>query len=345
VEKLFARIVEHFPDRVVFHCANEPEWINNNVAADLWIVPWIGLGAAQHLAKPFVVCLHDLAYIHVPALAATGKQTDGAARVLAHKAAAVICNCSYICTWDALCYLRIPPTKIHVIRPAAPIEEYAGMTLRGEREFRRYYGLDKSYFVFPSIVRPHKNHIRLIDAFFRFAQRRGADDLGPYLVFTDHVARLCWNNALRELGDRYESDIVNRVKCLGRLPARDIPALYKYAAGTVVPTLFEGNFPFPVLESLTMETPVAFSRIPMAMEAIDNPGDFIIFDPYDVADIERAIGELWECKTGLAAKQRAALGGLLERTWQDVAREYYGVIDRVLGRAAPEMPEQFKVPL
>ena len=333
VEKLFARLKECFSGRVVFHSADDPEWINKNVAVDVWIVPWIGLAYAQHLAKPLVVCLHDLAYIHVPELTATGKKIDGAARVLTHKAAAVVCNCAYIRTWDALFYLRIPPEKVHMIRPAAPIEEYAGTVLREEEEFRRLYGLDKRYLVFPSVVRPHKNHIRLIEAFFRFAHRR-ADQSGPYLVFTDHVARFCRNGTLQEISGRYRRDIVNNVKCLGRLPTRDIPALYKYAAGTIVPTLFEGNFPFPILESLTMETPVAFSRIPMAMEVIDDPRDFLTFDPYDVPDIERAIDELCESEAGAAAKQRAALGGFMERTWQDVAGEYYAVIDRVLGHAA-----------
>lgn len=101
-------------------------------------------------------------------------------------------------------------------------------------------------------------------------------------------------------------------------------------AGTVVPTLFEGRCPFPILESLIMGTPVAFSRIAVAMEVIGDPGPFITFDPYDVADMQRAIGELWESGQNTAIKQKKALSGFLLRSWRDVAREYYNVFDRII---------------
>lgn len=326
VERMFARIKTEFPERLTVHCSDNLQWININIPADLWIVPWVGLESAQYLTKPLIVCLHDLAWLHVPGLEDLGKWIDGPAKTLTHKAAAVIANSHYIRTCDGLNYLKLSPEKTCVIRPAAPVEEYGSMALCDEQDFRVQYHLDQDYFVFPTILRPHKNHIRLIDAFLRFKQAKVTGQSEHYLVFTDFANV----NYQKELFKQFDSNLLDSIKFLGRLPVQDVPALYKYATGTVVPTLFEGSCPFPILESLIMGTPVAFSRIAVAMEVIGDPGPFITFDPYDVADMQRAIGELWESGQNTAIKQKTALSGFLVRSWRDVAREYYNVFDRII---------------
>ncbi len=336
IAKVFMRLKTDFPDRVVVYCSDDLNWINAKLPVDLWIIPAVVIDSAQYLTKPVVVCLHDVAYIHFRELEALGKRVDGLVKVLTNKAVAVICNSDYIRTCDALNYLRLPREKTHVIRPAAPIEEYSNTVLRSEADFREHYHLDKSYFVFPSsITWRHKNHIRLIDAFFRFKQTQATRQLGPYLVFTERGDDFCQKNEFLQTVGQYDPNLLSDIIFLGRLPSQDIPALYKYAAGTIVPTLFEGSCPFPILESLIMGTPVAFGRIAVAIEVISDLRDLITFDSYDVADMQRALGELWESGPDAAEKQKAALGGFIERTWQDVAKEYYAVIDRTMGYETP----------
>ncbi|VBB08532.1 glycosyl transferases group 1 [Lucifera butyrica] len=327
VEQMFTRLKLEFPSRLTIYCSDDLRWINTGVPVDLWIVPWVGLESAQYLTKPLLVCLHDLAWLHVPELEDLGKWIDGTAKTLTRKAAAVICNSSYIRTCDGLDYLKLSPEKTHVIRPAAPAEEYSSFALCQEQEFREQYRLNHNYFVFPSIIRPHKNHLRLIKAFFRFKQEQTTRKTELDLVFTDY-----WENFYHKSELLRGCDpLFDSIKFLGRLPAHALPALYKYAAGTVVPTLFEGSCPFPILESLLMGTPVSFGRIAVAMEVIRDRGAFITFDPYDVADIQRAIGELWESGKSTAVKQKTALSYVLARTWRDVAREYHTVFDRIMG--------------
>lgn len=328
IEHVFMRLKADFSERVTVYCSDNLNWINANVPVDLWIIPAVIIDSAQYLTKPLIVCLHDVAYIHFPELEELGKQVDGLVRVLTHNAAAVICNSNYIRTCDGLNYLRLPEEKTHVVRPAAPIEEYLNTVLRSEQDFREHYQLDKSYFVFPSNMwPPHKNHIRLIDAFLRFKQTQATGHAGPDLVFTDIFANFFHKDEFAQIISAYDPELVRSIKFLGKVPSQDVPALYKYAAATAVPTLFEGSCPFPILESLLMGTPVAFGRIAVAMEVISDPSAFITFDPFDVADMQKALGKLWENGPGTAEKQKAALSGFLARTWQDVAREYYEVIE------------------
>lgn len=335
IESMLTPIKSLFADRVTIHCSDDLNWINSSIPVDLWIIPAVIIDSAQYLTKPLIVCLHDVAYIHVRELEALGKRVDGLVRLLTHKAVAVICNSSYIRTYDGLGYLRLSSEKTHLIRPAAPIEEYSSAVLRDEQSFREYYCLDKSYFAFPTVLRPHKNYVRMIDAFLKFKQAQGSSQYGPYLVFTDHINSIRHNEELLKIIRKYEPVLLNNVKFIGRVPAQDVPALYKYAAGTVVPTVFEGSCPFPILESLVMGTPVAFGRIEVAQEVIRDLSAFITFDPYSVEDMQQALSELWENGSSLAAQQKTALSCFLERNWQDVAREYYNVMQQIVDLSTP----------
>ena len=91
---------------------------------------------------------------------------------------------------------------------------------------------------------------------------------------------------------------------LDRLPAKDIPSLYKYALGTIVPTLFEGSFPFQILESLLQDTPVAFSNIPVVAEVVSVQHLPYCFNPYKIDSIQSSIQYLWENNRTLASVQK-----------------------------------------
>ncbi|WP_373460009.1 glycosyltransferase [Paenibacillus sp. V4I7] len=122
----------------------------------------------------------------------------------------------------------------------------------------------------------------------------------------------------------------NSVIFLDRLPSSDLPSLYKYAIATIVPTLFEGSCPFPILESLAMDTSVAIGRIEVTEEVIAEMDAFITFDPYSVCEIEKAIHDLWMHKTTLLPRQKLAISNVLQRKWSEVAGEYYSLIHQIM---------------
>jgi glycosyltransferase involved in cell wall biosynthesis len=220
-------------------------------------------------------------------------------------------------------FLKLPLNKTQVIRLAAPMEEYRSFGIVDEALFRQIYSLPDPYLVFPSVMRLHKNHDRLIKAFLNFKRTPEGAASKLRLVLTDHYVNRPFEKEITDLLQSCTTqDEMNSFVFMGRIASSDIPSLYKYAVGTIVPTLFEGSCPFPILESLTVDTPVAISRIEVALEVINDINAFITFDPYSLSEIEAAIVQLWQRHEGLSAIQKAAINGVLQRSWSDVGHEY-----------------------
>jgi glycosyltransferase involved in cell wall biosynthesis len=328
IVRLFSVVRTAFPDRLEIVGDDQLSSVNRRIVVDMWIVPYIGLIDARHLEKPYVVCVHDLYWVHFPELRNQPQVAflDAAAKHLVSKAAAVVFNSEYIRRCDGIDYLGLAPAKTCVILPAPPVEEYLSFGLRDEGEFRHQYGLPDDYIVYPSVIRPTKNHYRLVKAFFNFKQSEEGRRSPLSLVMTDRQKGPDGSGEIAAMEARCREV---GIYFLDRLPSADMPSLYRYSRGAIVPTLFEGNCPFPILEALIMERPVAFSRIEVARERIAACDEFITFDPYCLEEVERAIRELCRADAGTAACQKAAAGDVLSRTWLDVAADYYTLSERL----------------
>ncbi len=81
-----------------------------------------------------------------------------------------------------------------------------------------------------------------------------------------------------------------------------------------MPALFEGSCPFPILESLTVDTLVAISRIEVAREVISDMNAFVTFVPYSVPEMTAAIAHLNQNRQLLVAQEKAAIWGKLQST-------------------------------
>lgn len=325
--RLFSTIRNDFPERLQVLAANNLQWVNDNIDVNIWIVPYVGLLWAQYLAKPYVVCIHDLYYIHFPKEQDSDVAIlDNSVKQLTARAAGAVFNSNYMRLIDGVSYLRLPEVKTHTIPLGPPIEEYAAFGLRDEESFRNEYVLHNDYIVFPSAIRHYKNHYRLIAAYINFRQTEEGKNSNISLVLTDNLERYDRPKAIRELALRCDAETRRNVYFVGRMPAQDVPSLYRYSIGTIVPTLFEGSCPFPILESLMMERPVAFSRLEVVREVISDWDEFITFDPYSEGDIQKAIAQLCCADQSLIIRQRAAARAALARSWKDVAIDYYALL-------------------
>ncbi|WP_426454396.1 glycosyltransferase [Paenibacillus sp. S-38] len=328
---IFARQLEQYSGRLFLVKSDSMETINQTVPVHVWLVPYVGLELAVYLQRPYVLCLHDLVYLHFKDLyfRKSPEFCDWMERIvyyMADRAATVVFNSDFIKRKEGMEYLGLQEPKTQVIRLASPQEEYSFMGLVPEAEFRIKYGLAGDYIVFPSVIRFHKNHSRLIEAFIAYKKITPS---GLQLVITDQLIPDGLNSDLyNELG-RYPAELLASVRFIGRLPSGELPALYKYAKGTIVPTLFEGSCPFPILESLTMGTPVAAGRLEVTQEVIRDMDAFITFDPYSVSEIVNAIAQLDRHPAALAARQQAAIMETLQRTWSNVAGEYTQLLEQV----------------
>ncbi|MBP2642120.1 MAG: hypothetical protein H6Q67_7 [Firmicutes bacterium] len=333
---IFSYIKSIYGNRLNFIVSNDVQWTNDNIAVDIWIVPYVVLPKALELRKPYIACLHDLGHIHFsdgPQDETSQKYTqylNAVASKVTANAIAVVCNSNYVRECEGLQFLKLPRTKVTVIRLASPSEEYSHFGLLDEEIFRKKYDLVYPYIVYPSAIRFYKNHQRLIEAFINYRNSAECNHPKLFLVLTDS------SSSYSKVHDASQFDSIDpeiRLSILfsaTRFPAHEIPSLYHYAAATIIPTLFEGKFPSQILESLIMNTPVAFSNIPVTWE-LATPGEGVIsFNPYSVDEIQRAIGQLLKNRENLIGQQVNAFATILSRTWKDVAQEYFELIQEIL---------------
>ncbi|WP_337174175.1 glycosyltransferase family 1 protein [Paludisphaera sp.] len=181
--------------------------------------------------------------------------------------------------------LRCGPDRLRVVSEAAdsifgPIVDEARATAALAR-----YGVPAGarYVLYVGGLSPHKNLPRLVEA---FAKAAGPADLlvltGDFHdVFHTHVPEI--RAAIARVG------LEDRVVLTGFVPDEDLAALYGRAHALAFPSLLEG-FGLPAVEAMACGCPVAASRAGSLPEVVGDAG--ILFDPLDVDDIARGLGEL-----------------------------------------------------
>ena len=114
------------------------------------------------------------------------------------------------------------------------------------------------------------------------------------------------------------------VRFLGAVPDERLCQLYRQAAFTVYPSLYEG-FGFPVLDALRHGTPV-LSSFHSSLQEFAGPGVYF-FDPYDAASLDSA------CQDLLTARRQAS-GADVTRDDLDQRFSWDGVARTVLALCA-----------
>src|SRR5262249_52076670 len=145
----------------------------------------------------------------------------------------------------------------------------------------------RRYLLYLGGMSPHKNLLRLIEAFARIAAGPDcrdvklvlAGDLGD--VFHTHVPEL------RAAVARWGLD--DRVNFPGFVPDDDLVVLYNRAVALAQPSLLEG-FGLPPVEAMACGVPVVYSRAGSLPEVVGEGG--LDFDPTDVAQMAGAMGRV-----------------------------------------------------
>jgi glycosyltransferase involved in cell wall biosynthesis len=169
----------------------------------------------------------------------------------------------------------------------------------------------RSILLYPAGAWPHKNHVRLVEAFGRVLRERN----DVVLVLTgfelNDFAEL--RSALDYLG------LGCSVLCAGRLTDSELDAVYARAMGVLLPSLFEAGS-FPLVEAVTRGLRVALSDI--NGHRFVNPHGVEWFDPTDVSSITDAINSLVSQGENCPAP---TLGITIERGTHVVAQRFVDV--------------------
>jgi glycosyltransferase involved in cell wall biosynthesis len=142
---------------------------------------------------------------------------------------------------------------------------------------RTKYGLEDRYILFAGTIEPRKNLTNLLKALRSMGPK-------PQLVL---VGPKGWNQDLHALVGNARS----RVKVLGFVPLADRDALYAGASVLCAPSLLEG-FGFPVLESMSLGTPVVTSRGTSTEELAGDAA--VLVDPHEPQSIAEGLSTVLE---------------------------------------------------
>jgi glycosyltransferase involved in cell wall biosynthesis len=175
---------------------------------------------------------------------------------------------------DILSLFNVKPEKIVVVYNA--IDEHFSTTPSEEHvaRIRERYQLDHKFVLYVGNIKPHKNLVRLIEAFSEL--RRTHDDL-KLLIIGDEISKL---PALRRAVHRHK--LHKHVRFLGYLKDDTLTVLYRLASVFVFPSLYEG-FGLPPLEAMASGTPVVTSNVSSLPEVTGDAA--VLVDPYDVDSI------------------------------------------------------------
>ena len=227
---------------------------------------------------------------------------------------------------DILDWWRLPEAAVGVI-PEGPSEAFTPRPPGPESDaVLRRHGLDpaRRFLLYVGGLSPHKNLLRLIEAYHRCGAPGDADlvlvgDLGD--VFHTHVPAL--REAVARLG------LSGRVRFAGFVPDDELAHLNSRAYALIQPSLAEG-FGLPPLEAMACGTPVLASRAGSLPEVVGDAGRF--FEPTDVDAIAGSIRRLLDDPADRDRLARRALERARLYTWDAAAAALWAEFDALVAR-------------
>jgi alpha-1,3-rhamnosyl/mannosyltransferase len=186
------------------------------------------------------------------------------------------------------------------------------------------YGLSPRWFVMNAVTWPHKNHATLVRAFATVATKQ--HDVTLVLTGGEAQAELALADQIDNLGLR------GRVRRTGRIPRQDLLAILRGAVALTFPSRYEG-FGLPVLEAMTLGTPVVAANTTALPEVVGDAGRLL-----DPADPDAWAGAMLDLLADADERARLAEAGrrrAAEFSWATTAAQTIQVYRDVLAGEIP----------
>ena len=223
---------------------------------------------------------------------------------------------------DIIRFLNVPPEKIVVVYNA--IDERFRVTPSEEAiaRVRERYQLDHRFVLYVGNIKPHKNLVRLIEAFDRL-RKCGFDEL-TLLIIGDEISKL---PSLRRAVHSHK--LHKHVRFLGHLPDDTLAILYRLAAVFVFPSLSEG-FGLPPIEAMACGAPVVTSNVSSLPEVTG--GAAVLVDPYDIESIADGIARVLSDPVLREELRVKGIARALEFSWERSVSRTREIYQEVAGR-------------
>src|ERR1700689_1236617 len=180
---------------------------------------------------------------------------------------------------------EIPSDRVEVVYNAIDERFLRGHATAGDRDLiARRYQVTYPFLLYAGRISPHKNVVRMIEAFSALKTELEKDHAFPDLKLIIIGDDVSGNPDLRRTVIR--SGVQNDVRFLGFVPIEVLRIFYDAAKIFVFPSLYEG-FGLPPLEAMAHGTPVVTSNTSSLPEVVGNAA--VLVNPENVFEIMRAL--------------------------------------------------------
>ena len=293
---------------------------------DLVHIPHL-LWTPLHLPCPYVVTVHDVLDFMYRA------ENGGGTRRAVHRYctqyvlnnAARVLAVSQFTKKDIQRLFKIPDAKVEVVYNAIDERFREGHASAADREFiAERYQTNYPFILYAGRISPHKNVIRIIEAFSALKTELDKDGKLPDLkliIIGDEVSR---HPDLRRAV--IKSGVQNDVRFLGFVPIEVLRTFYDVAKVFVVPSLYEG-FGLPPLEAMAHGTPVVTSNTSSLPEVVGQGA--VLVNPENVFEIMRAIHRVLIDQTLRDKIKERGYEQVQRFSWEDSVRRILRVYQEV----------------
>ena len=224
---------------------------------------------------------------------------------------------------DILRFFNVPPGKIEVV-PNAIDERFWNVPTEEEiASVRERYQLAHRYVLYVGNIKPHKNLVRLIEAFSGLRQLEGFDDV-KLLIIGDQISKL---PALRRAVHSHK--LHKQVRFLGYLSDDSLAILYSLASVFVFPSLYEG-FGLPPLEAMACGAPVVTSNVSSLPEVTGDAA--VLVDPENVESIVDGMRRVLSDPELAQEMRKKGLVRAREFSWERSVARTHDIYRQVAGR-------------
>jgi glycosyltransferase involved in cell wall biosynthesis len=181
--------------------------------------------------------------------------------------------------------LAIPDARIEVVYNAIDERFLHGHATEADRELiAQRYLVNHPFILYAGAIRPHKNVVRIIEAFSALKSELQKQEQYPDLKLIIIGDDLSSHPRLRRTVVR--SGVQNDVRFLGFVPIEVLRIFYDVAKVFVFPSLYEG-FGLPPLEAMAHGTPVVTSNTSSLPEVAGTAA--LLVNPENVFEIRRGL--------------------------------------------------------
>ncbi|HWR35216.1 MAG TPA: glycosyltransferase family 1 protein [Clostridia bacterium] len=280
---------------------------------------------------PYVITVHDLLdYMYrVNSRSAMGQMMHFYLTSLVMKKAARIFAVSHFTGKDVSRVFQVPEKKIEVVYNAIDDRFRQGHTTDADREMiAERYQVNYPFLLYAGRISPHKNVVRIIEAFSALKTDLAKDARCPNLKLIIIGDELSKHPDLRRAV--IKSGVQNDVRFLGFVPIDVLRIFYDAAKIFVFPSLYEG-FGLPPLEAMAHGTPVVASNTSALPEVTGKAA--VLVNPENVFEISRA---LYRVLLDQSLRERMKIAGLEQAakfSWDTTVQRMIEVYEEAISRS------------